>query len=78
MARSTYEHHQPADTQGAVVAYDLIRMQENIKAALNAIYEVAPVLDGALIEGIPLVAGNNDVNHKLGRNHWAGHLRAAQ
>lgn len=47
--------------------YELSRVQDAIENVITPILEL-PILDGVLLEGISLIAGqDNNIEHKLGR-----------
>ena len=56
----------PLETQHGHGNQDLELLSQNIKRFVKVL-EDNPMLDGHLLENISLTAGNNTINHKLGR-----------
>lgn len=45
---------------------DLNKVQDNLTRTLNPVFNT-PILEGNLLQKIPLLTGSNTINHKLGR-----------
>ena len=65
MPRAVYTQHQPS--RSGVTVFDFVEGQNAFARFLEQLYDGVPFMDGALLEGVSLVTGENLVSHGLGR-----------
>lgn len=52
---------------------DVNQLQENVIRSVEPVIE-NPIVDGLLLQSVPLTFGANSINHKLGRNLVGWHI----
>lgn len=67
MPRAEFQRLQPSGLDEQITRQDLEGLQQNIQQMLDDLYELAPKLDGHILETTLDPFVDNDIPHKLGR-----------